>query len=67
MGFQDVAFQLSKASLPPHFLKMAVEVKAVGLPHVLKQSLEVSRCIFPVKYLPSNKASFCVSENVWRS
>ena len=35
LGFQDVAFLPSRASLQPHFLQIAVEVKASGPPHVL--------------------------------
>ena len=34
--FQDVAFLLSRASIPPHFLIIVVEVKASGLPYIIK-------------------------------
>ena len=34
IGFQDVAFLPSRASFPPHLLKIVVEVKASGPPHV---------------------------------
>ena len=34
MGFQDVAFLLSRGSFLPHFLKIVVEVKALGPPRV---------------------------------
>ena len=36
MGFSDVEFLLSLASFPPCFLKIVVELKALGPPHVLK-------------------------------
>ena len=36
MRFQDVALLPSRASCPPHFLKIVVEVKASGPPHVLR-------------------------------
>ena len=35
MGFQDVAFLLSRASFAPHFFNNVVEMKASGPPHVL--------------------------------
>ena len=34
MGFQDVVFLPSELVSPPHFLGIAVEVKASGPPHV---------------------------------
>ena len=34
MSFQDVVFLPSRASFPPHFLRIVVDVKALGPPHV---------------------------------
>ena len=36
MGYQDVAFLPSEASLYTTFIEIMVEVKASGPPHVLK-------------------------------
>ena len=36
MGFQDVVFLPSRASFPPYFLKIVVEVNASGPPPVIK-------------------------------
>ena len=36
MCFWDVAFLPPRASFPPHFLQIVVEVKALGPPHVLR-------------------------------
>ena len=59
MGFQDVVFLTSRASfLSPHFLRIAVEVKASGPLHVLKLWLGVSKCMLPVNYFCSNKVAF---------
>ena len=61
MGFQDVAFPPSKASFPPHFIKIVVEVKASGQPHVIKLCLGLNKGMLPVDNSCSNKASLCVS------
>ena len=50
MCFQDVEFLSSQANFPPYFLKIVVDVKALGLPHVLKLWLRVSKGMLPVKY-----------------
>ena len=34
MGFQDVYFLPSGANFPPSFLRIVVEVKALGPPHL---------------------------------
>ena len=67
MGFLDVAFLPSRASFPPHFLNIVVEVKALRQPHVLSLWLGVSKGIFPMKYFFSNNASFCISRISWKS
>ena len=36
MDFKDLAVLPSELVIQPHFLKIAVEVKASGPPHVLK-------------------------------
>ena len=46
--------------MPLHFLKIVVEVRALGLPHILTFWLEVSRGMLPVKYFCFNKCSFCL-------
>ena len=76
MGFLDVTFLPSRASLtshflhivvevkamgPPHFLPIVVEVKAMGPPHVLKLWLGVSKGMLPVEYFRSNRSFFGVS------
>ena len=61
LGFQAVEFPPSPASLPPHFSKIAVEVKASVPAHALRLWLGVSKGRLPVKYFHSNKSSFCVS------
>ena len=61
MGCQDVSFLPPRASFPPHFLTIVVEVKTSGPPHVLILWLGVSKGMLPVKYVPSNKTSFCVT------
>ena len=49
MGFQDVEFLPFRASFPPHFIKIVVEVKASGPSHVLKLWLGVSKGMLPVE------------------
>ena len=44
----------------PHFLKIVVEVKALGLPHVLRLCLG-KQFHAPRTILSLKKASFCVS------
>ena len=61
MSFQDAAFLPSRASFPPHFLKIVVGVNVLGPPHVLILWLWVSKGMLPVSFFHSNKASFCVS------
>ena len=62
MCFLDVAFLPTEIVFPPHFLNIAVEVKASGPPHVLKHWLWVSNGMFCVKYFFANKApSLCQS------
>ena len=39
-----------KLDLAPHFLKIVVDVKALGPPHVLRLSLWVSKGILPIKH-----------------
>ena len=60
IGFQDVGFLLSWF-FPPHFLQSVVLVKASGLLYALDMWLWVSKGMIHVKYLCSNKSSFCVS------
>ena len=67
MTFQGIAFQPTRASSSPHFLKIVVEVKTLGPPHVLILLLGVSKGMHPAVSLRSNKASFCVSIISWRS
>ena len=57
MVFQDVALLLSRASFPPHFSKIVVEVKASGQQHVLMVWLGVMKGMLSGKYFPSNKAT----------
>ena len=52
MGFQDVAFQSSRACGRDESLADTTCLKTV---------VGVSKVALPVKYLCSNKASFCVS------
>ena len=40
MGFQDVAFLSSRASFPPYFSNIVVEVKAAGPQIVFKLCLQ---------------------------
>ena len=54
MVLQDVAFLPSVASFPTHFLKVVVEVNALGPPHVLKVCLWVDKAMFTVRYFRSN-------------
>ena len=56
MDFQDIALLPSRACFSPHYLKIAVEMKASGPPHVLKMWLVVSKGILSVEYFHSNKA-----------
>ena len=67
MSVQDVAFLPSGASVFTTFLRMLVEVNALGRPHVLELWLRVSKGMLPVRYFCYNKASFCVSRISWRS
>ena len=64
MGYQNAAFLPPRASFPPHFLNIVVEVKASGPPHVLKLWLGVSKGMLPVKYVRYNKTSFLCQLNV---
>ena len=52
-GLQDVAFLPPRYCLPPHFLKIVVEVKASGQPHVMKVWLGVSKGMLHVEYFCS--------------
>ena len=63
MTFQDVAFLSPRACFLPHFLLIVVEVKAFGPPHVSNMWLGVSKCMLPVKYFCTNKASFLCQLN----
>ena len=64
MYFQKVAHLSPRASFPPHFLKIVVEVKVSGSPHGLKLLLGVSKGMLPVRYFCSNKASFLCQLNL---
>ena len=44
--------------LPPHFLRIDVEVKASGPPHVLRLQLWVCKGMLPVEYFRSTKPLF---------
>ena len=43
---------------PPHFLKIVVEVKALGPPHVLRMWLGVCTGMLPMKYFYSYNTFF---------
>ena len=49
MGFQDVAFLPSQASVRPHFQIIVAGVKASGPPHVIKLWFGVSKGMLPVE------------------
>ena len=57
ISFQDVVFLPSRASFPPHFLEIVVDVKALGPPHVVITWL-VSKGMLTVKYLSHAKPLF---------
>ena len=59
IGFQDVAFLLSRASFAAHFLELMVGVVTFGTPHVLKLWLGVGKVMLPVKYFHSSQSSLC--------
>ena len=58
MGFQDVAFLPSRACFPPHFLKIVVEVKALGPLHVIKLWLGYRMACFLLNTFAATKF-FC--------
>ena len=58
MSFLDYAFLPSRASFPPHFLKIVVEVKASGTSQVIKVLSGVSKGMLPAEYICPNKDSF---------
>ena len=59
MGFQDVAFQPSRASFSTTFVKNCVRGESLRPPHVVKLWLEVIKGMLPLRYLGYDKASFC--------
>ena len=72
MGFQDVALlppelvlhhmcNCGNSTTTPHSLKIVADMKPSGPAHVLRVWLGVSKGMLPVKYLHSNKNTFCVS------
>ena len=68
MHFLEVVFLSSPASF--YFTlhtKIVAKHKATGPPHVIKQCLVgVNNGMFPVKYLCSNKSTFCVTKYFFR-
>ena len=60
--FSGCSVSAPEQVIPPHFLRIAFELKASGPPHVLKLWLGVSKDMLPVKYFSSNKVpSLCQS------
>ena len=60
MGFQDVAYLPSRARSTPHFLKIAVELKASGPSHILKLWLVTIKTMHTVKYFHPMKTMHTV-------
>ena len=58
MGFQDLAFLLSRASLPTTFLKNCGRGESLGKTTCPKTPVGVDNGMLPVKYFCSNKAFF---------
>ena len=63
MGLQDVKLLPSRASFPPHFIQIVVEVKASGSPHVLKLWLVVRKGMLPVKQILPQQSLFLCQSN----
>ena len=61
MDFQDVAFLPFKASCAITFLKKCDRGKGLRTTTCLKAVVGVIKGMLHVKYLGSNKSSFCIS------
>ena len=61
IGFQDVAFLPSRASFSTAFKKNCGRGESLGTTACPKTVVGVSKGMLPVRYLLSNKASFCDS------
>ena len=62
IGLQDVAFQPFRASYYTTFLKDCGIGEDIGTVTCPKNVAEISKGMLPVKYLHSNKSSFCVNK-----